>query len=113
MKAKKSITFNGYILLKENTKINRMAASINKLSNGIKLYEKKKQSQIIVNLKMNHSRHLNNIRRHIDLTKKEEALFVSTLQEKKLKKKQFLIHENEVSKYTAFVTKGCSSLLLC
>ncbi len=56
---------------------------------------------------MNHSLILNNIRRHIDLTKKEEALFVSTLQEKKLKKKQFLIHENEVSKYTAFVTKGC------
>ena len=39
--------------------------------------------------------------------KKEEAFFVSNLQEKKLKKKQFLIHENEISKFTAFVTKGC------
>jgi len=56
---------------------------------------------------MNHSLILNNIRRHIDLTKKEETIFVSSLQEKKLKKKQFLIHENEVSKFTAFVTKGC------
>lgn len=50
---------------------------------------------------------LNNIHKLIDLTKKEEALFLSLLEEKKLKKKQFLIHENEVSKFTAFVVKGC------
>jgi CRP-like cAMP-binding protein len=44
---------------------------------------------------------------HTTLTEKEQDYFVSLLQEKKLKKKQFLLHENEVSKYSAFVTKGC------
>jgi len=56
---------------------------------------------------MNHSIILQSISKHIVLTKKEEDHFISLLHEKKLKKKQFLVHENEFNKYTAFVTKGC------
>ncbi len=50
---------------------------------------------------------LSNIAKHIQLTKKEEDLFLSLLEEKKIRKKQFLLHENEISKFTAFVNKGC------
>lgn len=50
---------------------------------------------------------LTSVSKHIQLTKKEEEFFVSLLQEKKLKKKQFLVHEGEFNKFTAFVIKGC------
>lgn len=50
---------------------------------------------------------LDNIAKHIRIDKKEEAYFLSLLQAKKLKRKEFLLHENEVSTFTAFVTKGC------
>lgn len=50
---------------------------------------------------------LQNINKHISLSKKEESYFTSLLSEKKLKKKQFLVHENELNKFTAFVNKGC------
>lgn len=56
---------------------------------------------------MNHDLILQSVSKHITLTKKEEEFFASLLQEKKLKKKQFLVHENEFNKFTAFVTKGC------
>jgi CRP-like cAMP-binding protein len=56
---------------------------------------------------MNKAIILEGVNKHITLTKKEEDYFVSFLQEKKLKKKQFLVHENEFNKYTAFVNKGC------
>lgn len=56
---------------------------------------------------MNTSPILDNIARHISLTKKEADYFTALLHEKKLKKKQFFLHENEISKYSAFVTKGC------
>lgn len=56
---------------------------------------------------MDHSLILQSIAKHIKLEKAEENLFVSLLKEKKLKKKQFLVHENEVSTSTAFVIKGC------
>lgn len=56
---------------------------------------------------MDHALILKSISRHISLSKKEEDYFVSLLQEKKLKKKQFLVHENEVSKFVAFVIQGC------
>lgn len=50
---------------------------------------------------------LESVSRHITLTKKESDYFLSLLKEKKLKKKQFLVHENEFNTFTAFVTKGC------
>jgi len=56
---------------------------------------------------MNYTLILQSLAKHITLTKKEEEYFISILHEKKLKKKQFLVHENEFNKHTAFVTKGC------
>lgn len=56
---------------------------------------------------MNKAIIIEGVKKHITLTKKEEDYFVSFLHEKKLKKKQFLVHENEFNKYTAFVNKGC------
>jgi CRP-like cAMP-binding protein len=56
---------------------------------------------------MDHDLLIASIRKHIDLNKKEENYFISLLQFKKLKKKEFLLRENEVSAFTAFVVKGC------
>lgn len=50
---------------------------------------------------------IQNISKHISLDKKEEEYFLSLLKEHKIKKRQFLLHENEVAKHIAFVTKGC------
>lgn len=50
---------------------------------------------------------LESVSKHISLTKKEEDYFISLFKERKLKKKQFLVHENEFNKFTAFVTRGC------
>ncbi len=56
---------------------------------------------------MQHSLLLESLAKHIKINKKEENYFTSLLQERKIKKKQFLVHEGEVSKDTAFVIKGC------
>jgi CRP-like cAMP-binding protein len=56
---------------------------------------------------MDHDLLIASIRKHIELNKKEENDFISLLQFKKLKKKEFLLRENEVSAFTAFVVKGC------
>lgn len=56
---------------------------------------------------MNFELLLAGVAKHIQLTKSEEDYFVSLFQVKKLKKKQFLVHEGEFNKFTAFVTKGC------
>lgn len=50
---------------------------------------------------------LETIAKHITLDKKEEEYFIAMLYEKKLKKRQFFLHASEVSKFSAFVTKGC------
>ncbi|MBL7792659.1 MAG: Crp/Fnr family transcriptional regulator [Saprospiraceae bacterium] len=50
---------------------------------------------------------LQNIGKHIHLEPQEEARFVSLLTSRKLKKKQFLLRENEVCRHSAFVTQGC------
>ncbi len=50
---------------------------------------------------------LDNIQKHIDLTPQEQQHFLSVLQTKKIKKKQVLLHENEVCKFSAFVLSGC------
>lgn len=50
---------------------------------------------------------LQSLAKHVLLDKKEELYFTSLLEEKKLKKKQFLMRENEIHTFTAFVIKGC------
>jgi len=50
---------------------------------------------------------LNNVCKHIQLTEAEKELFTSFLQTKKLKKKEYLLHQGEICKYSAFVLSGC------
>ncbi|MFD0751344.1 Crp/Fnr family transcriptional regulator [Mucilaginibacter calamicampi] len=50
---------------------------------------------------------LKSIGRHIQLTDDEVAYFVSLLHPKQLNRKQFLLREGEVCKYSAFVNSGC------
>lgn len=50
---------------------------------------------------------LANVCRHIPLTQPEKDYFTSLLQVEKLKKKEYLLRQGEVSKYSAFVTSGC------
>ena len=50
---------------------------------------------------------LNNISRHIRLTDEEQKIFISHLQQKSFKRKQFLLREGEICRYSAFVTSGC------
>ncbi|WP_188936696.1 Crp/Fnr family transcriptional regulator [Puia dinghuensis] len=49
---------------------------------------------------------LQSIARHITLTEEEQARFVSVLQHRTIKKKQFFSREGEISKGPAFVTAG-------
>src|SRR5258708_21108624 len=46
------------------------------------------------------------IPRHIDLTTEEQDHFTSLLHEKKIRKKQFLNQEGDITKGAVFVTKG-------
>lgn len=50
---------------------------------------------------------LKNIARHISLTKKEEAYFISLLTEKKFKHKQYLVKEGEICRNLTFINSGC------
>jgi CRP-like cAMP-binding protein len=50
---------------------------------------------------------LDNISKCITLPKDEEDYFVSLLKIKKVKRKQFLLQEEEVQKQAIFVTEGC------
>lgn len=50
---------------------------------------------------------IKNISRHIELSMEEEQYFISILQPKKVKKKQFLLHENQVCTSSIFVVSGC------
>jgi CRP-like cAMP-binding protein len=50
---------------------------------------------------------LNNISRYIHLTEDERAIFLTHVQAKSFKRKQFLLHEGEICRYSAFVTLGC------
>lgn len=50
---------------------------------------------------------LKNISRFISLTPDEEKYFTSLLKLKKLKKKQSLLQEGDISRYQYFVNKGC------
>ncbi len=50
---------------------------------------------------------LQSISRYIQLTDAEARYFTDSLEEKKLRKKQVLVHENEISRFSAFVNTGC------
>lgn len=50
---------------------------------------------------------LQNIARYINLTAEEKQYFTSLLQTKELKKKQLLLENGEICKYSAFTVSGC------
>jgi CRP-like cAMP-binding protein len=50
---------------------------------------------------------LKNVSRFITLTPEEEQYFTSILKVKKLKKKQYLLQEGEITHHEYFVNKGC------
>ena len=50
---------------------------------------------------------LKNISRFITLTPEEEQYFISILKPKKLKKKQYLLQEGDITRHEYFVNKGC------
>jgi len=50
---------------------------------------------------------LANIQKHLRLEPAEEALIMSAFGVKKIRRKQFFVHEGDVSKYCAFVLSGC------
>jgi CRP-like cAMP-binding protein len=56
---------------------------------------------------MDYSLIIKNVCKHIQLTEAEQELFTSFLIAKKLKKKEFLLQQGEVCKYSSFVLSGC------
>lgn len=50
---------------------------------------------------------LQNISRHIQLEKTETDFFISLLQTKKLKRKEFLLKQGNICKTENFIVKGC------
>jgi len=50
---------------------------------------------------------LQNISRHIQLDKTETDFFISLLQLKKLKRKEFLLKQGDICKTENFIVKGC------
>ncbi len=50
---------------------------------------------------------IDSITRHIQLSAEEKEHFISLLQPKVYKRKQFILEEGEICKYSTFVTKGC------
>lgn len=48
-----------------------------------------------------------NFAKHISLTKTEEKIVTSLLDYRIIKAKEFLIHQGEISKHSAFVLNGC------
>jgi len=50
---------------------------------------------------------IQNISRHIHLDKTERAFFISLLETKKLKRKEFLLKQGNICKTENFIVKGC------
>ncbi|WPU93837.1 Crp/Fnr family transcriptional regulator [Mucilaginibacter sabulilitoris] len=50
---------------------------------------------------------LDNLAKHIHLTKEEQDIFISYLQSKTIKRKQFLLTYGDICKHSIFVTAGC------
>jgi CRP-like cAMP-binding protein len=52
---------------------------------------------------------LNNISKYIHLNDEEKEIFLAHLKLKNIKRKEFILNEGEVCKYSTFVTSGCLS----
>jgi CRP-like cAMP-binding protein len=50
---------------------------------------------------------LDNLAKHIHLTPDEQDIFIAYLQTKKIKRKQFLLTDGDICKYSTFVISGC------
>jgi len=50
---------------------------------------------------------IDSITRHIQLSAEEQQHFMSLLQPKNFKRKQFILQQGEICKYSTFVIKGC------
>jgi CRP/FNR family transcriptional regulator, anaerobic regulatory protein len=50
---------------------------------------------------------LQNINKHIILSKEDEEQLIALFKSKKLKKKQFFLQEGDIQKQAVFVTEGC------
>lgn len=50
---------------------------------------------------------LDNLAKHIHLTRDEQEIFTAHLQSRKIKRKQFLLTDGDICKHSAFVTSGC------
>lgn len=50
---------------------------------------------------------IESIARHIQLTTDEQQYFISLLQPKNYKRKQLILKEGQICRYSTFVTKGC------
>ncbi len=50
---------------------------------------------------------LNNISKYIQLNNEEKEIFMAYLKPKNIKRKEFLLNEGEICKYSVFVTSGC------
>jgi len=56
---------------------------------------------------MNYESIIKNISKYITLTEKETEIFTSLLKYKAIKRKEFLLREDEVCRHETFVTQGC------
>lgn len=54
-----------------------------------------------------YERILQNVSRFIELTEEEKQYFLSILQTKRLRKRQYLLQEGDISRNEYFVNKGC------
>jgi CRP-like cAMP-binding protein len=50
---------------------------------------------------------LENVGRHIQLDKEESAFFTSLLQHRTLKRREYLLRQQELCKFESFIVKGC------
>jgi CRP-like cAMP-binding protein len=50
---------------------------------------------------------LDNIKKHIQLSESDKTLLLSVMHAKTIQKKQHFAEESEISRYSAFVLKGC------
>ena len=50
---------------------------------------------------------LDNLAKHIHLTTDEQDIFIAYLQTKNIKRKQFLLTDGDICKYSTFVITGC------
>lgn len=56
---------------------------------------------------MNYDLILQNVAKHVRLDKAEEEFFISLLQYKKVKRKEFLLKQGQIHKAECFIIKGC------